>query len=59
MELGETGTCHILQKEKLETYMHILHVGRSRLLVLMKGMPIVLMSGHVGCLELRLQFAKQ
>jgi len=46
-------------KRKVQTYIYIRHVGRSRLLVLLKGLLIFIMSGIEGCLEIRLQFHKQ
>ena len=46
-------------KRKLETYRYICHVGRSLLLVLLKGLLIVLMSDVEDILKLSLQFEKQ
>ena len=46
-------------KRKLQTYIYIRHVGRSLLLVLLKGLVKVLISGIYDRLESRLQFHKQ
>jgi hypothetical protein len=45
-------------KRKVETYMYIRHVLLELPLVPVKGLLIFLMSGHVGRLEVRLQFHK-
>ena len=45
-------------KRKVETYMDIRHVLLELPLVPVKGHLIFLMSGHVGRLEVRLQFHK-
>jgi hypothetical protein len=45
-------------KRKVGTYMYICHVLLELLLLPVKGHLIFLMSGHVGRLEVRLQFHK-
>ena len=57
--MGGKWDLYLLQKIKVQTYICVLHVGRSGRLILLEGHLIVIMSGIVGRLELRLQFAKQ